>query len=414
MGQNDRSKLAIFGGEPACSDLEELPWPITTTADEDAVLAVLRTGNLVADRIYETAVDRFEAAWAEHLGVSHCVAVSNGTVAIEIALRALGVDRNSEVIVPTLSFIASAMAVANLGAKPIYADIDPRTYNIDPDLINSLITVKTKAILVVHLHGLPADMSAISAIAQEHGIPLIEDAAQAQGSLYMGSHCGTLSDVGTFSLQMTKNLPTCGEGGMVVTNNNKIASELRRLRQFGELIEIGKRRTYQSSRIGTNAKMSAIQAAYAQSQLNRFPAYDQSRKQNVRTFLNSLSDLPQIGLPFEPEGYTHSWHIIRFGMSEHGALSRLNVSKRRQMVMRALAAENIPISRYQVLPLPEQPSLRSLTDQNPMDWRHATRVLADTFTLQRRHLHPDADKLLSAYAFGFKKVFTRLEELEEI
>lgn len=407
-------RLALLGGTPTCRASFQPVWPVTTERDINAITDVLGHGILVADRNVTTPVDLFEKQWACYTGAKHCIAVSNGTVAIELSLRALDISSGDEVIVPALSFVASAMAVAMVGATPVYVDIDEQTYNLNPDLLEDLITARTKAIVVVHLHGRPADMDAVLAVAERHGLPVIEDAAQAQGAWIGSRHCGTLGKMGTFSLQMTKNLPTCGEGGMIVTDDASLKERLLRLRQFGELITPGEPRSYVSSIIGTNGKLGSIQAAYSSSQLQRFPREDAIRKTNVSRFLDELADLPHLVAPTAGDDGTHAWHILRFGVNNAGPLDQLPPRRRRQVLMKALVAEGIPVSRYQTLPLPDQPALKPLVHQHKRDWAAATRVINNTFALQQRHLHPDSGPLLQGYAEGFRKVFRNLQQLLEL
>lgn len=414
MSMGMRETLAIRGGSPACRDLPDPAWPVTTADDIEAVVAVLRSGLLVSDRNVLTPVHTFEQRWAQHLGVKHCIAVANGTLAIELALRAVGVGPGDEVLVPALSFVATAMAVRVIGAVPVFVDVDPQSFNLDPARLEALVSPRTKAVLVVHLHGAASDMDAILQSASDHSLAVIEDSAQAQGASHHGRACGSLGDAGTFSLQMTKNLPTCGEGGMVVTNDDAIAEHVVRARQFGELIRVGEERTYRSESVGTNAKLGAVQAAYATSQLDRFVEWDAIRKQNVRSFLDLLGGLPHLRVPTAADGTEHAWHILRFDIDRPGPLEDIAPRRRRLLLMRALAAEGVPVSRYQTLPLPEQPALMDAVIQPSAEWSHASRVVNQTFTLQRRHLPPDAMPVLSAYARAFQKVFLNAAELREV
>lgn len=407
-------QLAINGGRPVCEPTSQPVWPITTDDDVEAVVRVLRSGQLVADRTAETAVHTFEEQWARHLGVDHCVAVSNGTVALELALRAVGVRPGDEVLVPALSFVASAMAVAAVGAVPVFVDVDPVDYNIDPGLLARHVSERTRALLVVHLHGAPAPMDPIMAFAHEHGLPVVEDAAQAQGASDHGRACGSMGTVATFSLQMTKNMPTCGEGGMVVTNDEQIAEHVLRGRQFGEKIALGQPRDYRSESIGTNAKLGSVQAAYASSQLARFVSDDATRKRNVAEFLDQLQDLPHLRPPVQAADTEHAWHILRFDLDRPGPLEDVPARRRRLMCMRALSAEGVPVSRYQTLALPEQPALQPLVSQPSSHWKNASRVINQTFTLQQRHLPPTAMPVLAAYAEAFRKVFTHADQIREI
>ncbi|HXM57054.1 MAG TPA: aminotransferase class V-fold PLP-dependent enzyme, partial [Candidatus Dormibacteraeota bacterium] len=212
-------KLAMLGGARAVPPGGVPRWPVVTEADELAVHGVLASGRFTSASSGEREIKRLEREWADFVGVRHCVAVSTGTAALSLALAALGVQPGDEVIVPALGFIACAVAPLHLLAAPVFADIDPVTFNVDPAAVEAAITPRTRVIMAVHLHGLPADMDPILAIAARHGIDVIEDAAQAHGAAYRGRMVGSLGRVNAFSLNVSKNLPTCGEGGLVTTDD---------------------------------------------------------------------------------------------------------------------------------------------------------------------------------------------------
>lgn len=407
----DRQQLALFGGDAHVRRSPSGEWPLTTEADARAVLGVLDSGVLVSDRTVRTPVEDLERAWAEYLGVAHCVGVSNGTTALEIALLAEGIGVGDEVIVPALSFVATAMAVTHVGAVPVYADVRPDTFNLDPTCLDSLVTPRTRAIVPVHLHGLSAEMGAIETFAARHGLVIVEDAAQAHGARLDGRLCGARGHTAAFSLQMTKNLPTCGEGGLIVTDDAEVANQARLLRQFGERIKTGVPRRYVSYRLGFNAKLNNVQAAYTLSQLERFSSYHQARSRNVREFLDALGGCVGLRLPRAAAGFEHAWHILRFRVAPQDVGVETEAGVAREQVMRALRAEGVPVSRYQVLALPDQPALRQLTTQDPTDWSEADRVIDTTFTLQQRHLRPDAGPLLEEYAEAFTKVFASIDRV---
>ncbi|MEV6980968.1 DegT/DnrJ/EryC1/StrS family aminotransferase [Sphaerisporangium sp. NPDC051017] len=421
-GDRDR-RLAAFGGRPAVPrELRNPPWPVITDDDRAAVLGVLDGAALVSDTDGETAVSVLERRWAERTGAAHCVGTSNGTTALQLALAALGVGPGDEVIVPALSFIASGLAPLHQMAIPVFADIDPVTFNMDPAAVEALVTPRTAAILPVHLHGHPADMDALNAIARRHGLAVLEDAAQAHGAYYKGRPVGSLGDAAAFSLQVTKNLPTCGEGGLVTINDDKVAETARMTRQFGEVIEAGRDRDYISYILGWNHKLSAVQAAFTLSQLERFDAYDAARRENVTALLARLAELPGLIVPTCAGDVTHAWHILRFRFDPAAAgLPDVRPEAFRAALHRLLRAEGVPVSRYQLLALPEQ---KVFTDRigygsgypwtagDPVaDAEHpvATQVIADSLTLQKRHLNPDAGPALQRYADGFEKVWANLD-----
>ncbi|MEE4545848.1 DegT/DnrJ/EryC1/StrS family aminotransferase [Streptomyces sp. V4-01] len=408
-------ELALTGGEPVLGSLAPVDWPRTTDADRAAVLSVLDSNVLVSDRTAEqTAVERLEGSWARYLGVRRCVGVSNGTTAIELALLAHGVGPGDEVVVPALTFVATAMAVVHVGATPVYADVDPVTFTMTAQSLAAEITERTKAVIPVHLHGLSADMGALMEVARRHGCVVIEDAAQAQGARYLGVPSGAYGNTATFSLQMTKNLPTCGEGGLVVTDDERVADRIVQLRQFGETIRADRPRRYVSHRVGFNAKLNNVQAAYTSSQLERFDAYHAARRSNVAAFLSRLGHLEGLTCPSEPDGYEHAWHILRFVVDFDGLFPGVDTATARGVLMRALRAEGLPATRYQMMPLPEQPALRSLCRQTPASWPVAQQVIDRSFTLQQRHLAPDAGPLLQSFADVMEKVWAHLKVLEEL
>ena len=415
MNDGSWGELALAGGEPVLGSLAPVSWPRTTDADRAAVLSVLDSNVFVSDRTTEeTAVERLERSWAQYLGVRRCVGVSNGTTAIELALLAYGVGPGDEVVVPALTFVATAMAVVHVGATPVYADVHPITFTMSADSLAAAITERTKAVIPVHLHGLSADMTAINDIARRHGCVVIEDAAQAQGARYQGLPCGALGDAATFSLQMTKNLPTCGEGGLVVTDDERVAEHVVQLRQFGETIRADRPRRYVSHRLGFNAKLNNVQAAYTSSQLERFEAYHTARRSNVAAFLSRLRQLDGLTCPSEPDGYEHAWHILRFVVDFDRLLPGVETGAARSLLMRALRAEGLPATRYQIMPIPEQPALRPLCRQTPASWPVTQDVIDRSFTLQQRHLPPDAGPLLQSFADVMEKVWSQLKVLEEL
>jgi perosamine synthetase len=423
-------KLAVFGGQPAVPRGQRaVAWPIITEEDRKAVLEVLDSGELVSNSDSPTAVDELEARFAEWTGVAHCVGVSNGTAALQIALAALDIGPGDEVIVPALSFIASGLAPLHQMAVPVFADIDPVTFTLDPRDVAGRITPRTAALLPVHLHGMPADMDALGTLAASHGLAVVEDAAQAHGVTYHGRPVGSLGDAGAFSLQHTKNLATCGEGGLLTTDDPDLAAKMRIIRQFGEVIEAGKPRDYVSYRLGWNAKLNPVQAAFASSQLRRFDEYERRRQANVAAYLDRLRELPGIQVPAPRPGCGHAWHILRFRFDPAAmGLPDLTAVALRSALRRILRAEGVPLSRYQLMTLAEQKVFRERTGfgrgypwaagdaETPVDTDHpvARAVVEDSLTLQKRHLNPDSGALLQRYADAFEKVWSQRDLLAKL
>jgi len=416
------SKLAALGGTAVVPrEWRRVEWPLVEDDDRKAVIDALDGARLVSDTDGENPVSVLEENWARRFGFAHCVAVSNGTAALSLALAALGVGPGDEVIVPALSFIATGLAPVHQMAVPVFADIDQVTYNIDPDDIEHRITDRTAAILPVHLHGAPADMDRITEISARYGIPVVEDAAQAPGATHRDRPVGGIGAVGAFSLQVSKNIPTCGEGGLLVTGDAGLAQAMRRGRQFGEVIESGRERDYISHGLGWNYKMNGLQAAFTTAQLARFGEYESARQRNVARFLGRLAALPGLQVPTALPETTHVWHILRFRFDPAGfGLDGVRPEALRSTLRRLLRAEGVPMSQYQLMPLPDQKvfadrlgfgsgypwSVTGAAGTVPGEGYPVTRaVIADSLTIQKRHLNPRAGNLLTLYADAFEKVW---------
>ena len=271
------AKLALKGGTPVRR--EPLPaYPPPGTPDEiEAAARVLRSGNLTATRGPE--VGEFEEAFAAYSGVKHAVAVSNGTAALHAALAAARIGVGDEVIVPALTFLASATSVLMNNAIPVFADIEPETLGLDPVSVRARITERTKAIIVVHLNGYPADMDGLMAMAREHGLIVIEDCAHAHGALLGSKKVGVPGDTGCFSFQHKKNL-SLGEGGAVITNDDDLAQRLRQVRSFG------------TEQLGYNYRMTELHAAIGKLRLARLDEMNEQRQTNAAYLDRHLAPLP--------------------------------------------------------------------------------------------------------------------------
>jgi len=272
----------------------------------EAVMQVLASQQFVLGR--EGAA--LECEIAELCGVKHGVAVASGTDALILALRTVGVAAGDEVILPPFTFVATASAVSALGAKPVFADIDRQTFNIRPDEITRRITPRTRAILVVHLYGLVADMDPIRATAKRHGIPIVEDNAQAIGASYKGTPTGALGDVACLSFYPTKNLGAYGDGGMIVSNSAEMDTRLRTLRNHGQASR------YNSLEPGWNSRLDEIQAAILRVKLRYLRQWERARRTHAGEYSRLLASLKSIHLPVTPEGYQHVFHQYTIRASE--------------------------------------------------------------------------------------------------
>ncbi len=274
-----------------------LSTPLLGKEEEKAVIQVMRSGQLAMGE--QTQI--FEKMFAEFIGTRYAVAVSNGSIALYLALLAVGVKKNDEVITTPFSFIATANAILLTGATPVFVDIDEKTYTINPLLIEEKITPHTKAILPVHLYGLPANMKAITKIARKHGLAVIEDAAQAHGAVIGNKKVGAWGDVGCFSFYATKNMTT-GEGGIITTNRKRIADKIKLLRNHGF------KTNYEYELFGFNYRMTDIAAAIGIEQLKKLPLFTKSRLRNANTLSKALISMDKINVPYIPAGYTHVFH----------------------------------------------------------------------------------------------------------
>src|SRR5438094_3831827 len=248
-------------------------------------------------------VEGFEKAFAEFCEVRCAVGVGNGSDALVLALRALGIGKGHEVITAANSFVATAEAIVHAGATPVFVDIDSKTYNIDVHRIENCITARTRAIIPVHLYGQPADMHPILEIARLHSLSVIEDAAQAHGARYHGRRVGSIGDVACFSFYPAKNLGACGDGGAVVTNDLRIADAVRRLRDHGGL------RKYEHDVVGYNSRLDAMQAAVLELKLAHLEERNAMRRQNAKTYSALLCGIEGIVTPFKPGHVESVYHL---------------------------------------------------------------------------------------------------------
>lgn len=250
------------------------------------------------------SVGEFESAYAAYSKVRNVVGVANGTDALEIAVRALNIGVGDEVIVPTNSFIASALAVARAGATPVLVDCDPINYLIDISAIEGAITPRTKAIMPVHLYGQLADMESICAIAEKHGLYVIEDAAQSQGALRHGKGSGSFGHVAGTSFYPGKNLGAFGDAGAVVTNDDELARRIRALRNYGSEIK------YHHPETGFNSRLDTLQAAVLSAKLSHLDNWNQMRRDAASQYQSLLSEYKYIKLPTSLDGNQHVWHLF--------------------------------------------------------------------------------------------------------
>jgi dTDP-4-amino-4,6-dideoxygalactose transaminase len=421
------STLALHGGAPVVDKQDHALWPEITDEDRAEVLAVLDRGVLCG--VNAPALVGLERDWAGYLGVAHCVATNSGTAALHTATVSLGIQPGAEVIVPAHTYISTAAAVAHHGAVPVFCDIDERTFNIDPGRIEERITDRTAAIMPVHLDGLPADMDEIQAIADRHGLAIIEDAAQAHGATYKGRKAGALGNCAAFSLNATKNL-AAGEGGLFVTDDPELFAVARRFSNRGEDVpNLGpdefRVKSYVSHGLGWNYRTQELPAALARSQLRRLPGYTQNAQRNAAILTEGLTGLTGLEPPYVPSDRTsvHYKYRVRFDPTSLGWSGP--ASELRDRLIRALRAEGVEALLWQIEPLPAYPAFRHSTygpwhpgldreplrDWDPAEYPVASRVLDSSFIVGSEH-HPiiiQSGSLMESYVDAFAKVLSNLD-----
>jgi dTDP-4-amino-4,6-dideoxygalactose transaminase len=324
-------------------------------------------------------VRSFEEDFADYCGVEAAVGTSNGTTALHAALVAAGIGDGDRVLTTPFTFIATANAVRLCGADPVFADIDPATYNIDPDAVEARLREDdVDAILAVHLYGLPAPMEELTSLAEAHDVPVIEDAAQAHGAAIDGRQVGTFGDAATFSFYPTKNMTTA-EGGMVTTDDEGLADRVRSFINHGRTDEGD---SYAHARVGHNFRMTSIAAAIGQVQLEKLPQFVEARRRNAARFSAALEDATAVTPPAEPEGYRHSYHQYTVRCEDRAAL-RSHLDDR-----------DIDTAVYYPRPVHHQPAYEEFDGSYP----HAERASDEVLSLP---LHPgleesDVDRIVEA------------------
>ena len=343
------SNLAINGGSAIRS--EKFPvWPVWGDEEIENLTRVIKSGKW--GRLHGTVTSEFEKKYAEFQQAKHCICINSGTTALKIALLAADVDPGTEVIVPAYTFIATASAVVEMGGIPVFVDIDPNTYNIDPAKIEAAITDKTSAIMPVHFAGRPADMDAILAIAKKHNLKVVEDAAQAWGAEWKGTRMGAIGDAGCFSFQSSKNINS-GEGGAIVTNDDEIARMSHSHSNCGRS-EDGM--WYEHFYFGGNYRITELQAAVLMAQLGRYEEQLKIRQENHKYLDEKLAKIDGIEPLITDDRITsHACHIYIFRYKKDG----FNGAEKKRFI-EALNKEGIPASPGYSIPLYNQPVFEKL------------------------------------------------------
>lgn len=356
-------ELALFGGKPAIASHSHTLWPVITNDERAAVARVLDRGILSGPFAPESLA--LEEEFARFVGAKHCVLTHCGTSALVVALAGAGVRAGDEVIVPAYSFVATPLSVAQIGAVPVFVDVDEVTGCIDPAAVEAAVTERTRGIMPVHMHGCAADMDSLLTIAKRRGLVVVEDAAQAHGARCSDRPVGALGASAGFSLQSSKNLGA-GEGGLMVTNDADVAEIANSVRNFGQNLARSEAsefdpshpldgiRALDSLRMGSMFRGNEMMAAFTRAQLARLPERTERCRRNADRLAVALSDLPGVTPPSAPEGRTSVHHKFRVRLDPERADLPISPLALRDAMLRALRAEGLEVVLWQSAPLPAQ------------------------------------------------------------
>ncbi|MGA0555238.1 DegT/DnrJ/EryC1/StrS family aminotransferase [Larkinella sp. VNQ87] len=396
-------QLALEGGEKTVQTT--FSWPIFDETEVQAVAEIVRSGRWGNPDCGEF-VEAFEQEFAAYCGTKYAVSCVNGSVSLRLALMACGVRPGDEVIVPPYTFIATASTVLEVNCVPVFVDIDPDTYNLDPKAVEAAITERTKVIIPVHFAGLACDMDAILDIARRHNLRVIEDAAHAHGAEYKGRKLGSIGDVGSFSFQSSKNL-TSGEGGIVVTNDDELYRMMASLRNVGRL---DGHQWYDHFNPGCNYRITQLQAVLLSHQLKRLEEQTVLRNRNGRYLTELLSEIEGITpLSQTPDDVRHCYHlyIFKYNAPAFSGLSRKDFVAR-------LAAEGVPCSTGYPHPLYKQPlfqnrnflcyAIPETVDYSTVDCPVAERACRDEAVWIFQHAMLGSRDDMQAFADAIRKI----------
>jgi dTDP-4-amino-4,6-dideoxygalactose transaminase len=424
------SELAALGGKKIV-DLQTYEWPVDFLTrygqrEAEAVANVIKRG--VVWGTFAPEISAFEKEFAAYTGVKYAIFMNSGTAALHCAMAAAGVEPGDEVITSPHSFIGSASCVLQQGAIPVFVDIDPKTYTIDPSKIEEKISKATKVIEPVHIYGLPADIDAIQKIADSHGLVVVEDACQAHGAEYKGKKVGSVAAMGAFSFNGTKNMQT-GEGGMFVTNSDEYAGTSEKVRIFGESLRPGVARPYMAGGMGWNYKSNELTAAFGRVQLSRLDETNRARIEMCEFLTSRIRKLPGLIPPFIP-GYAKTvYHYYKIRVEPTKLGSKLSTREFRDRIVVALQAEGVRAAIWCARPIYMQPVFQTREGWGKgFPWKSpyvtrdikypeglcpvAERISNETFNLS---LHPpNGLELMEQYAQAFEKVIEHADELERV
>ena len=365
------AKLAALGGAPTANDMN-IVWPVIGDEEHKAILLTLERKAWCRFGMPDDQCQafQFEQEWAAYHDAKYCVAICNGTAALMCAFRALGVGHGDEVIVPAITFSATADAAALCGGVPVFVDMDPETYQADPDAIEAAVTDKTKAICVVHYGGYPCDLDRLAKVAAKTGLPIIEDCAHAQGTEWRGRKVGAHLTGGCFSFQQSKSI-TCGEGGAVVTDNEDFADGVWAVHNCGRTRGAAK---YDHTALGGNFRLGEFESTILREQLKRLPEQTKARMENAAILTEAIRGIDGLDVLKADDRITqrgYYFYIIRYNSEAWGGIHR-------DTVLRALVAEGMPMGRGYSIPVYKNPSyLDGIIPHRVMDCPNAERAAAD-------------------------------------
>lgn len=420
-------KLAVFGGLPVMPQgIQRTRWPRWTDAEIEEIGRVMKDEQLFGSDAPQ--VELLEQEWSERVGVEYCKAVSSGTAALHSALWAAGVSPGDEVLVPAYSFMATGLVVLHQGAVPVFVDVQSNSYNLDPAQIARHVTPRTKALIVVHLFGLPADMDEINAAARRHGLVVIEDCAHAHGAVYKGRLTGSLGDAAGFSLNATKNA-VAGEAGLFTTKHREFFDRLDGLGLPITLKAPREEMKYPLASLGYNYRCSVVAATLARGQLARLDELNGIRRKNCERLTGQLREIPGVVPPEVPADRTHAYHMYRVRFAPRALGLSMSPSEFRAKVVAALACEGVVLRSWMNWTLPSLPVFTKCpafeakypwkrtwpADRvyNPENYPEANRMVQETAGVAEA---PTAvsEEVIDYLAAGFRKVFSRIDEVLRI
>jgi dTDP-4-amino-4,6-dideoxygalactose transaminase len=415
-------------------EIPHVRWPVLGPEEREALLGVLDRGVLSGQLAPE--VRGLEREAAAFVGSRFCLATNSGTSALHLALVGAGIEAGDEVIVPAFTFVATAMAVLHQGAVPVFVDVEPRTFGMDPTLVEAAIGPRTRAVVPVHLHGVPCELQPVMDLAARRGLVVIEDAAQALGATYRGRTAGTMGVAGCFSLQSSKSVAS-GEGGLLVTDDEEVYRRAQAARMFGEDSRpedeasydlrhaLDGNRAYDSAAVGWNYRTTELSAAVARAQLRRLPLWNANALENAQLLTRRLAELPGVTPPEVPGDRVPAFHKYRVQLDA----SKLGVDAPplvvRDAMVRALRAEGCEVVLWQTRPVPGQTLFQRLEaaararegSRRPSyalaQFPQTQAILDRSLCLfsQTYPIAPQPRALVEAYAEAFARVWLRLPEV---